>query len=67
MKKIDLIAVILLLFGGLSWALIGFFEFDLVSEVGIPGGFARVLDCLVGLSTIYIIVRFKRIFKGVLR
>lgn len=60
MKRLDLIAFILLLIGGLNWGLIGFFEFDLVTEMGMPGGLARTLDCLVGASTIYIIVQWKR-------
>lgn len=57
MKRLDLIAFILLLIGGLNWGLMGFFALD---PIGLLGGFARVVDCLVGLSAVYIIIRWKR-------
>ena len=60
MKKLDLIAFIVLLISGLNWGLMGFFEVDLL---GYLGGLARIFDCLAGLSAVYIIVRWKR-FKA---
>ena len=32
MKKLDVIAVILLIVGGLNWGLVGLFHFDLVAS-----------------------------------
>lgn len=57
MKKyhyVDLIAVILLMVGGLNWGLIGLFGFDLVASIfGEMSGFSRFIYVLVGLSAVY--------------
>jgi uncharacterized membrane protein YuzA (DUF378 family) len=58
-KTIDMIAVILLLVGGLNWGLVGFFNIDLVSSV-FPMGITRVIFCLVGLAAVYRVVCWAR-------
>jgi uncharacterized membrane protein YuzA (DUF378 family) len=62
MKKysaIDLIAVILLLVGGLNWGLVGLFDFDLIMAIfGMV--IARIIFVLVGLSAVYRIVVWAR-------
>ena len=55
----DLIALIVLIVGGLNWGLVGFFQFDLVAEtVGrLHMTLARIVYVVVGLSAIYTAVR----------
>ncbi|NIO28529.1 MAG: DUF378 domain-containing protein [Candidatus Latescibacteria bacterium] len=55
MKKLDILAAVLLIVGGLNWGLVGLFQFDLVA--GLFGGhsnlIARIIYSLVGLSAFY--------------
>jgi uncharacterized membrane protein YuzA (DUF378 family) len=55
MKKLDVIAAILLVVGGLNWGLVGLFGFDLVATIfgGQGALLARIGYSLVGLSAIY--------------
>ena len=54
---IDLVAVILLLVGGLNWGLVGLFEFDLIAAVfGMMTMLSRGLYTLIGLSAVYRII-----------
>lgn len=61
MKKLDAIAVILLVVGGLNWGLVGFFHFDLVATIfGLSFGQTSLLSSLV-----YMLVGLAAIFKTV--
>ena len=54
MKVIDVIAILLILIGGLNWGLVGFFDIDLVSALlGKGSGLSRLIFALVGLSALY--------------
>ena len=54
---IYVIALILLIIGGLNWGLIGIFQWDLVAAIfGGLSVVARIIYTLVGLSAIYIAV-----------
>jgi len=54
---IDMVAVILLLIGGLNWGLVGLFGFDLVGSMfGEMSAFSRIIYVLVGLAAIWRIV-----------
>jgi len=57
MKKLsvlDLIALVLVIIGGLNWGLIGFFDFDLVAAIfGDMSLLSRIVYSLVGLSAVY--------------
>lgn len=56
MKVIDTIALILVIIGAINWGLIGFFEFNLVSEIfGAMSTVSRIIYSLVGLSGIWTI------------
>ena len=47
---------ILVMVGGLSWGLIGFFEFDLLARIFGDGEMiTRVLYALIGLSALYML------------
>jgi uncharacterized protein len=59
MKKLDLLAAVLLIVGGLNWGLVSIAEFDLVAtvfglEFGETNAASRVVYGLVGLSAVYI-------------
>lgn len=56
---LDLIAVILLLIGGINWGLVGLFNFDLISAI-FGGVISRVLFVLVGISAVYRIICWAR-------
>ena len=55
MKKLDVIAAVLLVVGGLNWGLVGFARFDLVASIfgGQDALLSRAIYLLVGLSAIY--------------
>ena len=58
MKKLDLLAAVLLIVGGLNWGLVAIAEFDLVAAVfGLAFGetnvVTRIVYALVGLSALY--------------
>ena len=62
MKKLDLLAVILLIVGGLNWGLVGAANFDLVAALfGAGTPLARIVYVLVGLAAVYQILTFARV------
>jgi uncharacterized membrane protein YuzA (DUF378 family) len=60
MRKLNALAAILTIVGGLNWGLVGLFKFDLVAAVfgGMQFGEvnvgSRVVYALVGLSALYL-------------
>lgn len=65
MRKLDVIAFILLIIGGLNWGLIGVAEFNLVAAIlGEKEGLIRIVYVVVGLAAIYQIFQWKRLQKG---
>ena len=64
MKYCDIFALGLLVIGGLSWGLVGFFGFDLVARIfGSMSIISRVIYCLVGLAAVYEAVQFRSIAR----
>ena len=66
MKKLDVIAAVLLVIGGLNWALVGAVRFDLVAGIfgmrfGETSALTSVVYLLVGLSAVYQAVSWKAI------
>jgi len=54
MKTLDVLAVVLLIVGGLNWGLFGAFHFDLVAALlGNFSAISRVVYVLVGLAALY--------------
>ena len=58
MKKLDLLAIILLIVGGLNWGLVAIARFDLVAtlfglEFGETNAVSRIVYGLVGISALY--------------
>ena len=63
MKKFDALTLALAIVGALNWGLVALAEFDLVAKIaglefGETNGFTRVIYGLVGLSAVYLVVRF---------
>jgi len=64
MKTIKIIAIILVVVGGLNWGLVGLFNFDLVAAIfGAMSVISRIVYILVGLSAIYLVVIFNSLLK----
>jgi len=64
MKTIKIIAIILVVIGGLSWGLVGLFNFDLVAAIfGAMSVISRIVYILVGFSAIYLVVIFNSLLK----
>lgn len=60
MKKLnalDLVALVLVVVGGLNWGLVGFFKFDLVAAIfGDMSTLSRIVYGLVGLCAVYVAI-----------
>jgi len=66
MKKVDLIAAVLVIVGGLNWGLVAIAEFDLVAalfglDFGETNGITRIVYGLVGLSAVYLATQLRAI------
>ncbi|MFA5184195.1 MAG: DUF378 domain-containing protein [Patescibacteria group bacterium] len=56
LTTLDWIAIILVVVGGLNWALVGLFSWDLVAALfGAMSVLARIVYTLVGLAALYLI------------
>ncbi|WP_407856243.1 DUF378 domain-containing protein (plasmid) [Enterococcus sp. 22-H-5-01] len=55
MKYLDIIALVLLIIGGINWLLIGLFEYDLVAAIsgGSTAILAKIIYIVVGLCALY--------------
>ncbi len=64
MKKLDLLATILLIIGGLNWGVIGVAGFNFVAAIlGETEVLIRIVYVLVGLSAVLKIFQWKKIQK----
>lgn len=67
MRKIDVVAFVLVIVGALTWGLVAIGEFDLVAELfgldfGETNGLTRVVYGLVGVSGIWLAARAGALF-----
>ena len=54
MKRLDVVAAVLLVIGGLNWGLVGIADIDLVAMLlGPMSPLSRTVYALVGLSALY--------------
>ena len=66
MKPLDMVAVILLVVGGLNWGLVGLANFDLVATLTGAGGFGAknaigaLVYALVGVAAVYQLLSLPR-------
>ncbi len=63
MKKIDTLALILLIIGGLNWGIYGFFDLNIVDYVFGRVWIDRVLYIFVGISAAYLTVAWKMVIS----
>jgi len=57
LNGLDWVALILVIIGGLNWALVGLFSFDLVAAIfGDMSVLSRIVYTLVGLSALYLLI-----------
>ena len=55
MKALTLLAIVLLVVGGLNWGLVGLFQFNLVATLfGETSLISNIVYILVGLSAVYV-------------
>lgn len=55
LNVVDIVAIVLVVVGGLNWGLIGLAGFDLVATTfGAASALSRVVYILVGLSAVYL-------------
>lgn len=61
MRAANIVALILLIVGGLNWGLVGLFQFDLVAAIfgGQDSAIARIVYVLVGIAALYGFVLFR--------
>ncbi|WP_094226859.1 DUF378 domain-containing protein [Methanolobus psychrotolerans] len=55
MKTLDLVALVLVIIGGLNWGLVGIADFNLVSALLGTGIVAKIIYIVVGLAALYMI------------
>jgi uncharacterized membrane protein YuzA (DUF378 family) len=61
MKNFNLVAMILMIVGGINWGLIGFFNYNAVTSLfGDASAMTKVVYCLVGLCALYEAWQFMR-------
>ena len=69
MRRLNTLAAVLTIVGGLNWGLVGLFKFDLVAAVfgGMQFGevnvASRVVYTLVGLSALYLASQLRRLIS----
>ena len=55
-NPVDLIALILVIVGGLNWGLVGLFNYNLVDAIfGVGSTLSRIIYIIVGLAALYMI------------
>ena len=64
LSNLDLVALILVLVGGVNWGLIGLLNLNLVDSILMTGSLlSKLVYILVGLSAVYLAVMFPKIEK----
>lgn len=57
MKAVYMLALVLLIVGGLNWGLVGLLSFDLVAAIfGEMSMISRLVYSLVGISSVYVAI-----------
>jgi hypothetical protein len=69
MRKLDVVAIALVIVGALNWGLVAIAEFDLVAELfglsfGETNAMTRIVYGLVGVSGVYIAARAGALLRG---
>lgn len=63
-KTLDVIALVLMIVGGLNWGLVGLFQFDLVATLfGEMSMLSRIVYVLVGAAALYGVVTMTHLLR----
>jgi len=64
LNTLDWIALVLVIVGGLNWALVGLFGFDLVATIfGDMSILSRIVYVVVGLAAVYVLVSLGKLAR----
>jgi len=64
LNTLDWVALVLVIVGGLNWALVGLFNFDLVATIfGNMSVLSRIVYVLVGLSAVYVLASLGKLAR----
>jgi uncharacterized protein len=65
LKTLDIVALVLVVVGGLNWGLVGFLRFDLVAWIfgGIEAPLSRAVYSLVGAAALFVLVIIRKLGK----
>ncbi|MFH1772864.1 MAG: DUF378 domain-containing protein [Patescibacteria group bacterium] len=64
LNTLDWVALVLVIVGGLNWALVGLFSFDLVATIfGYMSVLSRIVYVLVGLSAVYVLASLGKLAR----
>ncbi len=65
LSMLEMIAMILMIIGGLNWGLVGIMDVDLVASIlGAGSLLSRIVYVLVGLSAIYVAITMPKMRKA---
>ena len=65
MKKICLIALLLVIIGAINWGLVGLFNINLVAMIfGEMSNISRIIYVVIGISAIYLLFGIKCLIKS---
>lgn len=65
LSVIDWVALILVIFGGINWGLVGFFKFNLVEVIFGTTVVTNIIYILVGVAAIYMAITAVKLQKSV--
>jgi uncharacterized protein len=64
MNALKIVALVLVIVGGLNWGLVGLLNFDLVATIfGAMSMLSRIVYTLVGLSALYLLIIIKKLLQ----
>lgn len=64
LNVIDLVALILVIVGGLNWAIVGIFHIDVISDVfGDMTILTRIIQILVGIAALHLFVVLEKLAR----
>lgn len=65
LNPVDIIALVLVIVGGLNWLLVGLFDFNLVTKIfGVDSFLSRAVFVVVGVAALYLIVAMMKFRKA---
>jgi uncharacterized protein len=64
LKGLDMLALVLVIIGGLNWGLVGLWDLNIISKVfGVASVLTKIVYILVGLSGVYVALIYAKLRK----